>query len=245
MIPKFSIRGLVNRVFPPNYRLPKWLVFVESMLSGLGYINSIFIAYRKGEQVVYWSTTRTYAKDKIVQHNYSTYQSLEDGNIGNQPDISPLYWVKRNDLFIGATERTKYNGRYLQLTYELNRYFQAQLTAQSYYGFRQPPYPAPYDCNVSGGVFSDIYITNDVPEIAPFVAGLSYAESSKVALSITTDYVEEEAIYTTSSGYAFIIHIPLSVYNSLGATNDIRDSIISTFVNRYIPLGWTFTIVTY
>ena len=48
-----------------------------------------------------------------------------------------------------------------------------------------------------------------------------------------------------AAGIGFAIHIPLAVYNTLGATNGDRNNNISQYLARYIPAGTTNQIVTY
>ncbi len=184
----------------------------------------------------YWSGAITYSKGDLVRDLTGVYESLSDGNIGNAITDS-TYWLKVLNSFIGASERVKFDGKYLKLTWALNREFNTT--------FRQPPYPAPYDFGTGSGTFSDIYITNAVPTYVPFVVGLAAAESSHVGLTPFTFFVPIEPTYTSASAYAFVIHIPTAVYTALGATTAIRKSIVDKFVGRYAVVGTYWTIVTY
>jgi len=43
-------------------------------------------------QCDFWSTGKTYADLNIVEYSGNWYRSIQAGNIGNQPDITPTYW---------------------------------------------------------------------------------------------------------------------------------------------------------
>lgn len=49
-----------------------------------------------------WSAATTYADEDEVIFEHAVYESLVDGNIGNQPDTSPDKWLR-----LGATNRFK------------------------------------------------------------------------------------------------------------------------------------------
>ena len=42
-----------------------------------------------------WATGTTYAKDALVMHAHAVWKSLQDGNAGKQPDLSPEWWSKQ------------------------------------------------------------------------------------------------------------------------------------------------------
>ena len=139
--------------------------------------------------------------------------------------------------FIGADERTRYNGRYLNLTWALNRYFGTT--------FRQPPYPAPYG---GGAYYSDIYITNVAPAFTSFLSFTTEAPTSSVFTTGTGNAV----IFTGStfadvSTYAFAINIPTDFYASLSSTSSlaVSESIVRSFADQYIPSGISYIISTY
>ena len=134
-IPSFNIPNFVTLYQPPNYRLPKWLMYLQSLVSGLTWRKAVFDAYRNGDTQPVYEASAVYPADAAVYWNYGTYQSLIPGNVGNQPDISPSAWTPRCGSFIGATERVKYKGGNIYLTFQLNRVFNST--------FRQPPWPAP------------------------------------------------------------------------------------------------------
>jgi len=144
-------------------------------------------------------------------------------------------WQLVNKNFIGAKERATYNGRYLSLTWALNRYFQTT--------FRQPPYPAPYG---GSGTFSDIYITNYEPAITSF---LSYTTETLTS-SVYTTGSGGEAVFTgyvddLGSTFVCVIHIPTGVYTAINPDPLKANSTINQFIAPIIPAGLGWTIATY
>lgn len=239
-VPLYDIPSFVPQYIPPNKRLPKYIAGIQGFLSGLTWNMFKFLAYKNGETLLAWNIGATYNTGDKVQWNFATYESLTDVNTGNQPDLSIIsgLWTLRCASFIGADERVKYNGRYLVLTWALNRYFQTT--------FRQPPYPAPYDFGLGGGTFSDIYITNLAPDYTPFVFGIDSSESSTIGLTDSGGaFIPLSPDFGLANTYTFIVHMPVGVYTVLGATTAIRDSVVRGFVDRYCPSGITYNIVTY
>lgn len=232
---EFDIPTYVNNTLPQQYRLPKFILFVQQALSQLAWRWGVFKGYRDGEATLPYSAGTTYGAGNRVQWNFATYESLQGSNTGNTPDTSPLFWIMRNANFIGATERAKYGCGYLQLTYQLNRYFGTT--------FRQPPYPGIYG---GSGTFSDIYITNQALTYVSFVSYTTETLTSKVYTTGTggSDVFTVES-YGSASTYQFIVHIPTAVFTALGATTAIRTSIVNRFIALYVPSGIGWSIVTY
>lgn len=48
-----------------------------------------------------WSIATTYASDAVIKYSSSYYVSLVNGNVGNQPDISPASWAITDQSFNG------------------------------------------------------------------------------------------------------------------------------------------------
>jgi len=241
-VPAFNIPNFIGLYQPPNYRLPKWLTFVQGLCGGLTWRKAIFDAYRNGDAQTEYDSATSYAADAVVWWNYATYQSLIAGNTGNPPDISPSAWMLRCASFIGASERVKYNGRYLYLTWALNRQFGTT--------FRQPPYPAPYGgpplTGPPPGTFSDIYITTTVPVNVSFVMYPGDTGSSVMYPATSAPYyLFNSPVYTSATSYEMTIHFPIAAYTALGTTDLIRLSIIDNFVKKYQMCGCTYNVVTY
>ena len=239
-LPIFDIPTFVLQHLVPNYRLPKFIAAVQSFLSGLTWRKGVFDSYVSGDAQLPYNPATTYGIGNAVQYNFATYESLVNSNTGNQPDISPAAWVLRNTSFIGATERANYGAGDMKLTAQLNRYFQPVLTANGFTGFQQPPWPPD-----AGGVWSSIYITNAVSSFTGILsrtAGQPYGISRTISNGLVSRTI---GTASSISSYQFIVHIPLVVFNSLGANDPIRSSIVNKFVQKYAVSGTLWTIQTY
>ena len=235
MLPQFDIPTFAKHALPPNYRLPKWVAAAQAALYGLAWRYGIFQAYQGGDTQLPWNPATTYNTGDKVLSNFATWESLANGNTGNNPIVAPLLWTPRCASFIGANERAAYNGRYLTLTWALNRYFGTT--------FRQPPYPTPYG---SGTAFSDIYITNVAPSFTSFVSFATEPRTSEVyALSTGNNEVFTTGSFAGGSSYQFTIYMPAAVYSALGATAAISRSVVRAFADKYVPCGISYTIATY
>lgn len=236
-VPLFNIPNYINLFLPPNKRGPKYLAFFQSLCSGLTWRKEIWDAYRNGDPQSVYNPATTYTTDDKVWWNFATYQSLIDGNTGNQPDISPSSWIMRNASFLGATERARIDGKYLKLTKGLNRQFGGV--------FRQPPYPAPYDFGLGGGTFSDIYITSATPAYVsplfgsqPNVYGYFGSQPNEIVWG-------SEPVIAAATSYTQVLHFPIAIHNSLGASDPVRLSVIDKFMRGRLMFGCAYQVVTY
>jgi len=236
-IPRIDFYNFAVNMLPFGQRKPKWIIFTKALLSQIQRLYGIFRGYTNGESLEMYNPSFPYVKGSKVQYNFKTWESLVDDNLGFAPSSSPAAWILRNNNFIGTTERSKYNGRYLELTYALNRNFSTV--------FRQPPYPAPYDYGLGGGTWSDIYITNEAPVYTSFIVGIDEASSSDTFTGTSTGYVFTIGILSGASSYKFIVNIPITVYNAQGATDSIRNSIFNSFIALYAVSGTTWELITY
>lgn len=119
--------------------------------------------------------------------------------------------------FISSLERLKYNGQKLILEYALNKRFAAS--------FRQPP------------LVSDIYITTTNYVVVGFVVAKTETPTSSVGQTTS-----EEAVgysYPFSHLSNFTINIPALVYAAI-SEQEVRE-----FVDKIIPAGLNYTVVSY
>ena len=279
MTPIVNIDTTVIQSLPFSKRLPKWILFLQSVCYPIKWLyNNVLTGYMNGYVLPGYSHSVTYNLGQQVICNYGVWESTINNNTGNTPNLTPVYsilvaytmgtyvlygglyyvcivpvttagafvtanwsaapsapWLQVNKNFIGAKERATYNGRYLSLTWALNRYFQTT--------FRQPPYPAPYG---GSGTFSDIYITNYEPAITSF---LSYTTETFTSAVYTTGSGGEAIFtgYVDDSGSTFIcvIHIPTGVYTAINPDPVKANSTINQFIAPIIPAGLGWTIATY
>ena len=230
----FDIATWCINAIPPQYRLTKFLIFIRSLCYGLVWNMVNFNNYRTSTTLLYYNSATPYNADFPVIYNYGVWVSLQSGNAGNTPDASPAWWVNVSPSFIGLTERITFTCAYLRLTWALNRQFNTT--------FRHPPYPSPYG---GSGTFSDIYITNAIPSyVSPAWSTIAQPLNMWGTKPNNLGWFTLSVIGAASS-YQYVIHFPVSVYDSLGATDSIRKSIISQFVNKYNIAGLGYSIVTY
>ena len=67
--------------------------------------------------------------------------------------------------------------------------------------------------------------------------------SSSVNLATSSEYVINGYSFATVKN--FTIYCPVAVYNALDGTLINNDKIFRAFVDRYVPAGITYQIVTY
>lgn len=235
-IPVVYYDDLANSLLPSAQRLPLWEAFTQASLSQDKRLYELFVAYMDGSTAPYWDSTATYTKGAHAKDISGVYESLADGNLDNALSDTAS-WYKVLDSFIGVNERVKYNGRYLTLTWALNRYFGTE--------FRQPPYPAPYDFGLGGGTFPDIYITTDALTQFSFMTYDSIDPSNTTTDNPSGFYTYDSLITGIASTYQYTIHMPLGVYNALGPTDAIRESVVRNFVDLYNLIGLGYSITTY
>jgi hypothetical protein len=70
------------------------ILTAKNLLSYLPIVEFTFPAWGVGETYGKLETSRS--KGDIVTYDSVIYQSLQAGNIGNQPDLTPLYWLPTN-----------------------------------------------------------------------------------------------------------------------------------------------------
>lgn len=235
-VPVFDVNTAVINNLPPNKRKPKWILFMQALAYPLVRLQSLFRGFISGSiDTGYWNSVVTYSQGDKVRDITGVYESLTDGNLNN-PIGNTTFWLKVLDSFIGASERVKYNDKYLNLTYELNRQFNTL--------FIQPPYPD--DPYTPGAAFSEIYLTTDTPTVLSFAMYRNPAPSNIMWKGSISGYAMFTNTLTgTVSSFSYTIHIPLYIYNALGATNPIRESVVRNFIDGLNCAGLTYRVLAY
>lgn len=212
-----------QQLLPPDKRGNLMTRWVAAMLRPLQWLVDIKLnSYRNGSASPPYLNSTTYAKGDLIIYRYSVYESNANGNLGNDP-LNPAYWTKVQDNFIGILERIKYNGHTLILTYALNKYFGTT--------FRQPE------------LVSDIFIQTNTKPAAAFVIGDTEAQSSKVYLNTSSEFVINS--YSFSTFFNMTIYVPVAVFNALDTDPFNRERIIRNFADQYVVGGVTYEVVTY
>ena len=185
----------------------------------------------------FYNSSNTYLVGEVVIHESNYYQCII--NVSSPETFDPAKWnqipapgawIKLNDNFVGASERSKYSFNKLVFEYALNRYFNTT--------FRNP---TSWD---GSGVFytppSDIYIKTNVPSYTSFVCGGLVPSFSFDSYS--TGFISDTTTYIASSVFSFTVYIPSATYTALGTT---REQIVRSVVDKYNLSGITYSIQSY
>jgi hypothetical protein len=204
----------------PDKRQPKTVAFLQQLAKEVSINhNLLFNIYKSYQSAAVW-TAGTYARYDIVRYAKSIYIAAQTTT--NEPTFTNA-WVLVSPNFMGNDFRLAIRGEKLNLEYALNTWFNTT--------FRQPP------------LTSDIYLTTNNIIDSVFRVGFNEFESSKIYTETSSEFVINNYAFTNQ--FNLTISVPTGVYNSLGATNDIRTSIIRNFADLYISAGITYNIITY
>jgi len=213
----------VENLLVPDKRTKKTVAYNTALVADVANNHNLLFSKYKDFTILPIWTAGTYAKNELIRYGKSIFQSIENGNT-TQPTFSNT-WRLVSDNFLGSDFRLEIRGEKLNLEFALNTWFGTL--------FRQP----------SIGL-SDIYlVTNPIAPISVFRVGNSEFESSKVFLNISDEFVIN--YYSFSAQYNLTINVPSALFLSLGTTDDIRNSIIRNFADKYINAGLTYTLNTY
>lgn len=212
-----------QQLLPPDKRFYEMSAWVKALLEPMQWLADLWLgSYKNGSTAPPYLNTTTYGKGDRVIYKYSVYESVINGNLGNNP-LNIAYWTKVQANFIGVDERLQYNGNVLVLTYALNKYFGTV--------FRQPN-------NVS-----DIYLTANAKPTKVFEVGYTEAQSSRVYANTSSEFVIN--LYTFEAYTNLSINVPLAFFNALDSDPNNREKIIRNFADLYIAAGITYKVITY
>ena len=210
------------QLLPPDKRFTRTVAWVKILLSPLQYLRDLwFGTYRTGSTAPQWVNTSPYNKYAQVKYNKIIYESLVANNSDVPTTVATWKVVQQN--FIGLSERIYYSGQKLVLEYAMNKWFGTV--------FRQPPNQ------------SDIYIGSNATAVAVFRSANTEDFSSVVFSDVSSEYVIND--YTFAVAFNFTIYCPVAVYNALDPTLINNEKIFRAFVDKYVPAGVTYNIVTY
>jgi len=213
----------IESLLVPDKRTKKTVAFNSALVAETANNHDILFTIYKDYSVSPNWTAGTYARNQLVKYNKSIFQSVENGNT-TEPTQSDK-WRLVSENFLGSDFRLSITGSKLNLEYALNTWFGST--------FRQP--------SVGN---SDIYLTTNNISLAPiFRVGLTEIESTSVGTLTSSQLVVDS--YSFATQYNITINIPTALYTSLGTTNDIRNSVVRSFADKYINAGLTYQIQTY
>lgn len=204
----------------PDKRLPKTVAYLQQLAKEVSKNNNqLTTIYKTFQSVAAW-TAGTYNRNSVVRYGKAIYIAVENTN--DIPSFNNK-WLMVSPNFMGNDFRIAIRGEKLNLEYTLNTWFATT--------FRQLP------------AISDIYLTTNSITDSVFRVGINENESSKVFNNISSEFVVNG--YTFTNQYNLTINVPITVFNALGVSDDIRNSIIRSFADLYISAGITYNIITY
>lgn len=213
----------IESLLVPDKRTKKTVAFNTALVAEVANDHDLLFTIYKDYSILPTWTAGTYAKNQLVKYNKSIYQSVENGNT-TEPTLSEK-WRLVSENFLGSDFRLSITGSKLNLEYALNTWFGST--------FRQP----------SVGV-SDIYLTtNSIAQAPVFRVGINELESSSVGTEISSQLIVDS--YSFATQYNLTINVPSALFTSLGTTNDVRNSVIRSFADKYINAGLTYQINIY
>jgi hypothetical protein len=213
----------IESLLVPDKRTKKTVAFNKSLVAGIANNHDLLFSTYKDYTILPNWTAGTYAKNALVKYGKSIFQSVESSNT-TQPTQSDK-WILVSDNFLGSDFRLSITGSKLNLEHALNVWFGTV--------FRQP----------SAGN-SDIYlITNNIVPIPVFRVGINEFESTAVGTNTSEQLVINSYSFLTQ--YNLSINVPSALFLSLGTTNEVRNSIIRSFADKYINAGLTYQIIPY
>lgn len=204
----------------PDKRQPKTVAFLQQLVKEVSVNhNQLFNIYKNYQSAAVW-TAGTYSRYSVVRYAKSIYIAAQATS--DEPTYTEN-WILVSPNFMGNDMRLAIRGEKLNLEYALNTWFNTT--------FKQPP------------LVSDIYLTTNTIVDRIFRVGKVENDCSNVYKDVSSEFVINS--YSFTDQYNLTINVPLSVYNALGATNEIRTSIIRNFADLYISAGITYNITTY
>jgi len=210
---------MVSDLLPPEKRSIQNKGLLKGLLSAFKRLHSIFYAYLIGDSTATTWSAGTYSLGAHVKYKDGSVYECVVSSTSTEP-TSSTDWIRILDSFIGTDESQYFDGTKLELEYALNKRFGTT--------YVDPPSVSP------------IYITNITPAIVPFrVGGIESISSSSFYNTSDTFVINS---YTFPLSNLFTINIPTATYNALGTT---KEKIVRAFVDRYIPIGITYTITPY
>lgn len=256
----------VTELNPPDKRFSINVAWMRSLIKPIQYLRDKILGdYRLGSSYPQW-IAGTYAKNAVVIYKQVAYESLEDGNTDTPPSAK---WVQYLPSFIGVDTRVKFNGQKLVLEYAMNQYYftsfrQPPLVSDIYITNSLP--------SVVGFIvgateaYSSTSAQSDTAGISDWSIG-SYAQYAIVrntyngnlrmyvskVNSNTDEPPSSNWLQVDTVGYAstfqlinnFTIHVPSSVYYSSLPFAPTIESDLRQFVDKIIPAGLNYIIVSY
>ena len=217
---------VVLNLLPPLLRNNAMIAWLRALTKPLQKDNNDFNEYLSGTTYPNYSATTSYnIGDRVVYGFDSVYENLSGST--NILPTNTAYWYMVNPNFIGAVERSLYNGQKIKLEWELNRIY------------RTP------SLNLNPTQFSganhtnQIWIQNNALLPSGFLMGQTGPYSSNMAKNsiYSTSYMGNHYSGVTSN--CFTINVPQYIYSAT------TEPIIRSWVDPIVISGIEYNVVNY
>jgi hypothetical protein len=214
---------LVQQLIPPLLRKPIEIAWLKSLGKPLQYNNDNFITYISGSTFNPYNNSVSYTSGSTVTY----IDRCEYSNISGSTGIIPTdinYWVKLNDNYIGAIERSKYNAQRYLYEYALNRWFLVPNTTTS---------------TVFSPSNNNIYIQTTTASTQSFLMGQTGPYSSNMTNNgiYSTSFMTNN--YITPSSYDYTVYVPNYIYTAN------TESTIRSFCDTLNISGMMYNVLSY
>ena len=205
----------------PDKRMPITTAYLQALVKDISNNHiQLFETYKQYQLLDDWIPA-TYTKNTLIKYSKSIYQAVDDTS--DTPSYSNM-WRLVSENYQGNDFRLSVTSEKLVLEYALNDWFGSM--------FRQP---------IDG--ISDIFLTTNEITESPFLIGLYENESSKIFTDTSSEFIVNN--YTFLNQFNLTINVPIALYNTLGSTDNIRQTIIRSYADKYVASGITYNIITY
>lgn len=219
----FDTEIIGEQLLPPQLRTPAQKSWVTTLLSGLQWIRDLFFdSYISGSPAGFFDSGQFYVSpDRVIMIDNTVWESLNItpklGSVSN-PFDNPTNWLKVQDVYIGVTERSKYNAQLIVYEYALNHWFQ------------------------NTGAPDYIFIENNDTESDFFIMAESEDLSSGMSIldAFANEFMGVSEIITTQ--YDYTIWVPAGLWFTIGSTDQDRENTVRKIANKYNVAGMKYSV---
>ena len=221
----FDAEIIAEQITPPVLRKPKHLAWLNVIVRPIQYLWERFRDWYAGVNYADWAILTSYsAGTRVVWTDRAVYEArVPHTSLGfNEPTgavDSAATWRKVQQFHIGADERVRYTSQIIVLEYALNKWYRIPTTD-----------PQIYIENNAGN--NSMVMGNTGPVSTPMPNSSAFQ-------------VGYMANSPTFSAYDFTVYVPVAVWNTLGATNTVRELNVKSFVNFYKLAGINYNVTSY
>jgi hypothetical protein len=224
-----NYNNLVQQLLPPMLRKQSEIAWLTSLTEPLQTNNVIFNEYITGSTYPYWLSSSGYTSgDTVIYKSDNNVYTSISASTGQLPSTGTTYWTIRNDNYIGAYERARYNSQKIIYELALNRWFN-----------NIPNTPMQYSGWTGSNHTTDIYIQNLSGSTNIFIMGESSENSSLLVNDSSTALDFMATSYSGDTFYNYKIWVPNSIYTAT------TDNIIRSYADKVNLSSKLYTIAAY